>query len=132
MLGALVVNVQEVQTSGYQALRHASHSRGKSTMAAGPQPLSDDALAKKLAEFESIPLFMKSLPSDEADDDALAALQSLAHDGDPDGQSNLLRVLGLYNLIICAKRLLKISKNKGMSISGVNGIARHLVFMHRE
>ena len=55
---------------------------------------------------------MKSLPLDEADDDALAALQSLAHDGDPDGQSNLLRVLGLYNLSICAKRLLK-----GMSIS---------------
>ena len=124
------------ETGGY-VTRHMRHISGTirtrlSTMTAGPQPLSDDALAKKLAEFDSIPLFMKSLPSDEADDGALAALQSLAHDGDPDGQSNSLRVFCLYNLIIGAKRLLKISKNKGMSISGVNGIARHLVSMHRE
>jgi len=54
-------------------------------MAAGPQPLSDDAVAKKLAEFDSIPLFMKSLPSEESDDVALAALQSLVHEGTPDG-----------------------------------------------
>lgn len=101
-------------------------------MAAGPQPLSDDAVAKKLAEFDSMPLFMKSLPSEDVDDGALAALQSLAHDGDPDGQWNLLRVFCPYNLIIGAKRLLKISKNKGTSISGVNGIARRLVSMHRE
>jgi hypothetical protein len=54
-------------------------------MATGPQPLSDDAVAKKLAEFDSIPLFMKSLPSEETDDVALAALQSLVHEGTPDG-----------------------------------------------
>ncbi|KAM6495667.1 40S ribosomal protein S7 [Amanita muscaria] len=50
----------------------------------GPQPLSDEDLAKKLAEFDSIPLFMKSLPSEETDDAALAALQNLAYEGTPD------------------------------------------------
>ncbi|KAF8639925.1 hypothetical protein AX17_001175 [Amanita inopinata Kibby_2008] len=54
------------------------------SLAAGPQPLSDDAIAQKLAEFDSMPLFMKSLPSEESDDVALAALQSLAHEGTPD------------------------------------------------
>lgn len=63
-----------------------SLSLSASAMAAGPQPLSDDAIAKKLAEFDSIPLFMKSLPSEETDDTALAALQSLAHEGTPDGR----------------------------------------------
>lgn len=50
----------------------------------GPQPLSDEDVAKKLAEFDSIPLFMKSLPSEETDDAALAALQNLAYEGTPD------------------------------------------------
>ncbi|PFH52578.1 hypothetical protein AMATHDRAFT_189237 [Amanita thiersii Skay4041] len=50
----------------------------------GPQPLSDDAVAKKLAEFDTMPLFMKSLPSEDTNDVALAALQSLAHEGTPD------------------------------------------------
>ncbi|KAK2459612.1 hypothetical protein APHAL10511_008367 [Amanita phalloides] len=53
-------------------------------MITGPQPLSGDAIAKNLAAFDSIPLFMKSLPSEETDNSALAALQSLAHDGTPD------------------------------------------------
>ncbi|KAF8630218.1 hypothetical protein AX15_003044 [Amanita polypyramis BW_CC] len=50
----------------------------------GPQPLSDDAVAKKLAEFDSVPLFMKSSSSEEIGDTALTALQSLVHDGTPD------------------------------------------------
>lgn len=51
----------------------------------GPQPLPDDVIAKKLAEFDSVPLFMKYLPTDETDHDvALAALRSLAHEGTPD------------------------------------------------
>ena len=54
----------------------------------GPQPLSDDAVAKKLAEFDSVPLFMKSAPSEERDDTVLAALQSLVHEGTPNGQRN--------------------------------------------
>ncbi|KAL1944214.1 hypothetical protein VTO73DRAFT_3399 [Trametes versicolor] len=46
-----------------------------------PQPLSAD---EKLAAFDAVPLFMKNLPEDPADDVALAALQSLAHEGTPD------------------------------------------------
>jgi hypothetical protein len=53
----------------------------------GPRPLSDEDVKKKLAELESTPLFMKSLPSEEETDNvALAALQSLAHEGTPDGR----------------------------------------------
>jgi hypothetical protein len=47
-----------------------------------PQPASID---EKLASFDSVPLFMKSLPQDETDNDLLGALQSLAFDGTPDG-----------------------------------------------
>lgn len=40
---------------------------------------------EKLAELESLPLFMKSLPEDPSDDPIISALQSLAHEGTPDG-----------------------------------------------
>ena len=43
-------------------------------------------LEEKLAEFDNVPLFMKSLPEDASDDVAIAALQALAHDGTPDGR----------------------------------------------
>ncbi|KAJ8481730.1 hypothetical protein ONZ51_g5828 [Trametes cubensis] len=46
-----------------------------------PQPLPVD---EKLAAFDSVPLFMKSLPEDAADDVAISALQSLAYEGTPD------------------------------------------------
>jgi hypothetical protein len=49
----------------------------------GPQPLS---LEGKLAAFDSVPLFMKSLPDEDADDSVVAALQSLVHEGTPDGK----------------------------------------------
>ncbi|KAL7282463.1 hypothetical protein ACG7TL_003934 [Trametes sanguinea] len=47
----------------------------------GPQqiPLED-----KLAAFDSVPLFMKSLPEEATDDAAISALQSLAYEGTPD------------------------------------------------
>lgn len=47
-----------------------------------PQPASVEA---KLQEFDSVPLFMRSLPEDDTDDVAISALQSLAHEGTPDG-----------------------------------------------
>ncbi|KAJ7667672.1 hypothetical protein DFH06DRAFT_1322261 [Mycena polygramma] len=50
----------------------------------GPVPLPKPTLQEKLAEFDSIPLFMKSLPEEEADDPMIAALQELAHEGTPD------------------------------------------------
>ncbi|KAG6850155.1 hypothetical protein H0H93_000282 [Arthromyces matolae] len=49
----------------------------------GPEaPVKD--LEATLAAFDNIPLFMKSLPTDDTEDSSLAALQSLVHDGTPD------------------------------------------------
>ncbi|KAH9175149.1 hypothetical protein EDB89DRAFT_1848006 [Lactarius sanguifluus] len=50
-------------------------------MATLPQPPSFD---EHLASFESLPLFMSSLPDDSTDNVALSALQSLTHEGTPD------------------------------------------------
>lgn len=50
----------------------------------GPQPLSSKETKDKLAAFDSVPLFMKSLPSENTDDTVVAALQSLVHQGTPD------------------------------------------------
>lgn len=52
---------------------------------AGPQPLSKELLQEKLAAFDSVPLFMKTLPGEDTEDAVLAALQDLAHEGTPDG-----------------------------------------------
>ncbi|KAH8118482.1 hypothetical protein DFH11DRAFT_1502486 [Phellopilus nigrolimitatus] len=48
-----------------------------------PQPASN---IEKLKEFDSVPLFMRSLPNpdEHVDDTAINALQSLVHDGTPD------------------------------------------------
>ena len=59
----------------------------------GPQPAQAD-IEETLASLESLPLFMKSLPSEDSDDVALQALQSLAHDGTADG------VLRLFFLVM--------------------------------
>lgn len=59
----------------------------QTTMPIGPQPRSKLSLEERLAEFDSVPLFMKSLPEEETDDPMIAALQSLAHEGTPDGRS---------------------------------------------
>lgn len=47
-----------------------------------PQPAAID---NKLAAFDAVPLFMKSLPQEGTDDIALDALQSLVYEGSPDG-----------------------------------------------
>jgi hypothetical protein len=52
-------------------------------MVTSPQPTSFN---EQLASLESPPLFMNSLPDDPADNAAVSALQSLVHDGTPDGQ----------------------------------------------
>jgi hypothetical protein len=52
-----------------------------------PQPPSFD---EHLTSLESVPLFMSSLPDDPADNVALSALQSLVHDGTPDGTVRVL------------------------------------------
>lgn len=58
--------------------------------AINPQPPSEELLAEKLAALDTVPLFMKSLPDDDAQDTTISALQSLAHDGTPDGWSCIL------------------------------------------
>ena len=63
-----------------------------------PQPQqSDTSVEETLASFESIPLFMKSLPEDAFNDTAISALQSLVHEGTPDGTqqsySNVIMML---------------------------------------
>lgn len=52
----------------------------------GPQPAHVD-LKETLGSLESLPLFMKSLPSEDSDDVAFQALQSLTYDGTADGVS---------------------------------------------
>lgn len=54
-------------------------------MTVGPQELSDAQINEKLNAFDSVPLFMKTLPDEETTDPVLAALQNLAHEGTPDG-----------------------------------------------
>ena len=56
----------------------------KEASAAGPVPAEPNGA--NIEEFlASHPLFMTSLPDAESDDPTLAALQSLAYDGTPDG-----------------------------------------------
>jgi hypothetical protein len=52
--------------------------------AVGPAPKERPTEEEVLASFDSVPLFMKSLPEDDADP-TLAALQSLIYEGTPDG-----------------------------------------------
>ena len=48
----------------------------------GPAARNVDSALK---DFDSVPLFMKSLPNEEANDSVIQALQALAHEGTPDG-----------------------------------------------
>lgn len=48
-----------------------------------PQPASLDD--EKLKEFDNVPLFMKTIPGEDGDDIMINAIQSLIHEGSPDG-----------------------------------------------
>ncbi|RXW25786.1 hypothetical protein EST38_g77 [Candolleomyces aberdarensis] len=50
----------------------------------GPRELSQEEIDLKLKAFDDIPLFMKSLPDDESENPAIAALQDLVYEGTPD------------------------------------------------
>ena len=63
-------------------------------MVTGPQPPSFN---EQLTSLESLPLFMSSLPDDPADNAALSALQSLVHDGTPDGRYTCSPLVSLYH-----------------------------------
>ena len=51
----------------------------------GPLPKPGPSVDEAMAAFDSVPLFMKSLPEDGVDDPVVSALQSLAFEGTPDG-----------------------------------------------
>ena len=51
----------------------------------GPRPRPAEDVDEALAAFESVPLFMKSVPEDDTKDPTLSALQSLIYEGTPDG-----------------------------------------------
>ncbi|KAH6915212.1 40S ribosomal protein S7 [Coprinopsis sp. MPI-PUGE-AT-0042] len=50
----------------------------------GPRELTQEEINAKIASFDDVPLFMKSLPEDDAGNATIAALQDLAYEGTPD------------------------------------------------
>ena len=59
---------------------------------AGPVPKPRQTEDEVLATFDSVPLFMKSLPEDDSQDSTLAALQSLIYEGTPDGKWDIFPI----------------------------------------
>ena len=58
-----------------------------------PQPLRDEkSPEERLAELQSLPLFMDSLPEDPSDNPYISALQSLIHEGTPDGRHSSVTI----------------------------------------
>ncbi|KAG7096674.1 hypothetical protein E1B28_004088 [Marasmius oreades] len=64
------------------------------TGVAGPQTVDPQTLQQKLDEFDTTPLFMKSLPEDAPSNPTIAALQSLAYEGPPDEVADNFREQG--------------------------------------
>ncbi|KAF7317097.1 hypothetical protein HMN09_00444400 [Mycena chlorophos] len=50
----------------------------------GPEALPRRTFEETMADLDTVPLFMKSLPDEPADDPMIAALQSIAYEGTPD------------------------------------------------
>jgi len=75
----------------------------------GPQPAQVD-FEETLASLESLPLFMKSLPREDSDDVAFQALQSLAHDGTPNG---MLSPVLLSISLTCSTEIAQNFKEQG-------------------
>lgn len=82
-----------------------------------------------MAAFDSVPLFMKSLPEDALDDHTVAALQSLAHDGTPDGMCMLSKLY--YSLFIHMQRSRKTLRSKAILISRARDTATRLVSTYK-
>lgn len=93
----------------------------------GPQPAQVD-FEETLASLESLPLFMKSLPSEDSDDIALQALQSLAHDGTPDGASTPYFCSAS---LTAPKKSLRTSRSRGASTSRGSATEKPSVFIPR-
>ena len=113
------MNLSQTRISGWRLSVLFRHSSTTSTMTEPipfPQPAS---LEGKLQEFDSVPLFMRSLPEDDTDDIAVSALQSLAHEGTPDGLWERLYYAHILKAFWASgfQRLRKILKIKGTTTS---------------
>lgn len=95
-----------------------------------PQPPSVSA-EDELASFDNVPLFMKSLPEDAEDNPAIEALQSLAHEGTPDGMYTTADCLET-SLEKCLQRSHRISRSKEMIITKANDIVKPRAFTLKE
>ncbi|KAJ8086198.1 HSP70/90 co-chaperone [Marasmius tenuissimus] len=62
--------------------------------AAGPKAVPKETVKEKLDELDNVPLFMKTLSDDVENNPTLAALQSLAYEGDPDEVADNFRERG--------------------------------------
>lgn len=92
-----------------------------------PSSLSEE----KLKEYDSVTLFMRSLPEpgELSDDTAISALQSLIHEGTPDG--------GVYDLLFSylthpIQRLPRTSRSKGTNTSKISAIERLWAFTNKD
>jgi hypothetical protein len=91
----------------------------------GPQPLPKLSLEQRLAAFDSVPLFMKSLPEEDTDDPMIAALQSLAYEGTPDGRFVSFSRSITAMFLDWYQRLRETSRSKATIISKANASVRH-------
>ena len=92
-----------------------------------PQP-PETSIDQKLAAFDAVPLFMKSLPEDSLNDPVISALQSLVYDGTPDGKNSSYAMSPAFHI---PQQLHKISRSREMTTSKANGTARPLVSIHK-
>lgn len=87
-----------------------------------PQP-ADVAMDEKIAAFDSVPLFMKSLPEGGLNDPVVSALQSLAHEGTPDGEHSVNGEVQLA-LRLLNKKLRRTLRSRETTISKGNVIEK--------
>jgi hypothetical protein len=66
-------------------LIHKTNKTKMTETVVGPAQKPSKTEEEILAAFDSIPLFMKSLPEEDNQDTTLSALQSLIYEGTPDG-----------------------------------------------
>ena len=109
----------------------------KRSMVTGLQPPSFN---EQLTSLESPPLFMSALPDDPADNAALSALQSLVHDGTPDGRYTCPPFPSCHCTTQAAltrnptrnkKRSRRTSRNRAMIISKESDTGRPSAFIRR-
>jgi hypothetical protein len=97
--------------------------------AAASAPAPGRSVEEQLRSFDSLPLFMKDLPAEgaapeegDAANTALEALQSLAHDGTPDGES--VCAAAAVSPLTLLQRSRRTSRRRATSTSRASATAR--------